>query len=157
MRQSGDQSQRWRRSRAGCSAGEALTSAALQIEQRGWMGSRALRGSLSLLLSLSLCLILFSLSLPHGCSGSSSLSPYLLLSILITLCCFIFLPPPTIPFFLYFCLVPTICHPLSSSVTPTLLPHSFSLPQSNSGSFIGIIRWILLSLPLFLEHLSSYY
>lgn len=82
-----------------------------------------------MLLSLSLCLILFSLSLPHRCSGSSSLSPYLLLSVLITLCCFIFLPPPTIPFFLYFCLVPTICHPLSSSVTPTASPPLIFTPS----------------------------
>lgn len=56
-------------------------------------------------------------------------------------------PPPSFsfPFSLYFCLVPTICHLLSSSVTPSP-PPSFSLPQSNSRSFIGLIRWILLSL-----------
>lgn len=67
----------------------------------------------------------FDYSPPFHLSSPPLLSPYISISY----------PPSVIR-----------CLPLSP---PPPFSHSFSLPQSNSRSFIGIVRWILLSLWLF--------
>lgn len=51
--------------------------------------------------------------------------------------------PPSISLYIFLCTSPSVMSP-SSSLTPPSHFHSFPLPpQPNSGSFIGVIRWIL--------------
>lgn len=149
VQQSGDQSRRWRC----CGAGEALTWAALQIRpaQQRWPSETLTPRFYHLSLSFH--------SPPPShvpdCIVSSSPPrslPNHPLSILITFSSFISLPPLSSP------VPPYISVSYPPSVICCLAPptsHSFSLPQSNSRSFIGIIRWIWLSLRLsVLQHLS---
>lgn len=145
MRRSGDQSRGWRCSRQSQSRrGPDLSCTADRAQRQHWTWETPPFFAFILCPSF-----LAALCLPHlFYLFIVSPSFHFDYSLLFHFCPLLLLLPPSLTLSLYFCLLPTICHPLSSSVTPAPLSHSFSLPQSNSRSFIGIIRWILLSLCL---------